>query len=164
MTIATGAAADLGVTGTQQQQAIAKLDSLGADPAWLNRLFTGDGTARKEFDQLVEAKFSGDKVTGMIEGTYQPQPLSLNVAGVSDQHAMNAVGWMRNDGHSDAEIEQLLRGQPVSKEEYDAALQLEQDLVKDRDFARLLGEGNREAARTVRRIAIIKTIGAKAAA
>jgi hypothetical protein len=143
-----GTVTDLNLPATPQQAAAAKLDTLGADKAWCDKLFSGDGAARKEFDQLVEQKSGGDRLDQIIAGTADVPLIQTTEGSVPLGATMRDVADLQTRvGLSADAVKQLLSGAPVSKAEYDQVKQLRADALSDADFVTRLLKNDRAAVR-----------------
>lgn len=93
-------------------EAAKRLETLGADTAWRDRLFGGDAAARQEFNELTTMKAGADNVADAIAGTARPQQevFETTINGsLSSRVIAEAVASMRDAGVSDGAIDEALR-------------------------------------------------------
>jgi hypothetical protein len=124
--------------------AAAKLATLTEDKAWGARLFNGDVATRREFDSLTAmAATAGGRLDAVLTGA---EPPSIEMT--DEDHPMTSrdmatvVGWLREDGVSDATIRQIAEGQPVSKEEHRIAEQALSRCIGDKEWTKKLMGGD----------------------
>ena len=89
-------------------QAGAKLNELGAQQDFRNKLFAGDGKTAELFRQLAEKRSQDEVATSLIDAAADPNvPLppggGPNKNGMSRRDEIEAARWMLSDGATPAE-------------------------------------------------------------
>jgi hypothetical protein len=158
----TGNTADITGDVTPAQ----KLDALTADPKWVQQLLTGGGVQMRELQEVLQAKSAGgDQIGQIIDGVAKPSELETVTGGALTTHKqMVAAAQLREDGIPDASIRQLLEGNPVSKEEYNAVAKLKAERLGDPEYVKRWLAGERKQVIEMTQIGIVLAGGFKDAA
>jgi hypothetical protein len=125
----------------------ARLDVLTKDQAWGKSFLDGNADARREFASLIEQVTAADDVQQAIDGTAPPaQPLETNINGSPSRRVVaEVIASMRQNGIADDVIAQTLRGDPVTRAEFEAVKQYQRARHGDPDWvSRLLKGGYAE--------------------
>jgi hypothetical protein len=129
-------AAPLDVEAMSPNQAAAKLDELLKDSDWQQRYLSGSERARREHDELATKAEADDRLDKIVDGSAEsPLIETVGPGQITDRAAMNFAADLREIGVPDDAIKQALRGQPVSKAEYDTIKLLRRDRMADREWA-----------------------------
>lgn len=130
-------------------EAAAKLSTLTQDKDWGGKLLNGDVATRREFDALSTlAANAGSRLDAVMAGAEPPMiEMTDEDHPMTSHHLATMVGWMREDGMSDATIRQIAEGQPVTKEEHRTASQALTALMGDREWTAKLMKGDVRARR-----------------
>jgi hypothetical protein len=111
----TGAATELAPTAAEATE---RLATLTKDKAWTNRLLSGDGPTRREFEGLISAKHEGDRVDAVMNGTAeQPVGELTNSQRLSTTALRSAVEHLRSLGLREEPLGAFMKGAPLSKED-----------------------------------------------
>jgi hypothetical protein len=145
-------------------EARAALDTRMQNPDWAGKYLSGGANERREFDELTAtiAKGGADVVAAAMAGAPLPD------IPTSDQRNMvGAVEWLRELGIQDAAASQILRGDKVSAEEFQATKNWKAAAMADTGpdgFVAKYLAGDAEAKRKMALADGILTNGVKAAA
>jgi hypothetical protein len=141
---------------TKGAQAAAKLKQLGADKDWSAKVLAGHGPQVKELNDLIAAKSEGgDLIAKIIDGTAETPLIDTHHGGETIHNQKIAAADLRERGHSDAVIRQVLESRGVSDAEFDAAVARRSDLMANQEWVKLLFGGDREARRELDALSII---------
>ncbi len=143
---------NVNVTAMTPQQATAKLEELTGNAEWTERLLRPGSTSlspeRKLFDQLIEKKYEADRTGRLLsDAPIEPQIGALNRGGISDQHARDAIGALRDLGISDGSIQELFDDVKYPADVVAAAEQMYREKTREEGWVDLLLSGDPVAQR-----------------
>jgi hypothetical protein len=145
-------------TPIDAQGARQMLDKLTKDPSWAKALLRGDPQATKQLADLTALSAAGDEVGDTVAGIVEPSdPLIEFTFGgnLTRRQIAEAVAGFREDGLSDASIEQAMQGGAVTVAEYRAAAALQSARHSDPAWVKRLLSGDYEAKREHTLLSII---------
>jgi hypothetical protein len=147
-------------------EADAKLTELQANKTWCDRFLKGSDPEVKTFKELMAQRGPDFRLNQIAAGNTVPLPDVDTHLGseLSTYNTIQGAGWMREQGIEPAVIKQVLKGEPVSQAEFDAAAKAKADLLRNKEFVAKWLAGDREAVRQMTLLHIIGVAGAKKAA
>jgi hypothetical protein len=145
-------------------EASARLNAVTANPEWTAKMLAGNGPEVRELHELVAKKAEGSKLDQIMNGSLPTGPMQMNEAGVSPANAVASVAWLREASVSDGAVRQLFEGQPVSREEFQAAERLRASRLGDKAWITKLLTGDHDAKAELALMSIIRVNGQKEAA
>jgi hypothetical protein len=139
-----------------------RLAGLKSDDGFLSRYFSGELAAQREMQQLLNSA-GADRTERLLAGVTDPTRSDV-LDGISAHETVAEIGRLREAGIDDASIEQLLRGEPISKFEHAAITEMQRVLHGDADWVKRFLGGDREAVRQQKLITIALLSGHKSEA
>jgi hypothetical protein len=143
----------------------AKLTELQSSKAWCDAFLKNSGAEVKTFKALVEKRGPDFRLDQIAAGNTVPLPdIDVHTGDQLTLHnQVRAADSLRAQGVEPAVIKQLLKGEPVSQAEFDAAAKAKADLLGNKEFVTKWLSGDREAVRQMTLLSIILVSGKKAA-
>jgi hypothetical protein len=145
---------------TTAAEASARLTALTADSSWSQRYFSGDPAARRDFQQLTQMVAGADADAEAIAGKSSQPGLIEETTGVAHGDLVKAVSWLRENGLDAATVQQLLKGEPIPRDEYEAVVQMRSQLYSSKEWVAKLLAGDHQAKRDLTLISVALNAGA----
>ncbi len=143
--------------------ASAQLDLLAKDKSFADALFSGDVAANNRFKELVTLASSADDVADAIAGRSPPvHEIQVTADGQLSRSVIDGtVSMLREAGVSDGAIAEALRGDKVSRAEFEAVRQFQRQRHGDADWRGRLLSGDYAATREFHLMSIVLSAGIK---
>ena len=145
-------------------EAVTRLAELQANSEWAAKVISKtDGYAEKqEFASLIALKASDDNFDAVINGTATPPEIELVSDGkMSVRNTMASAADLRQIGIEDNQIKRLLKGEPLSPEDFKVVEQFKTAKLGDAEFVKKLLAGGAEEARLLNLWSIYRVLGQK---